>query len=84
MAILHIGAMDDDAQQQAECIVGQEEPNATGEVCPHGEQNDQMPSRRGPTSKMRLSDHCGGNTVQMVVNFEYGRSGLEGYLGNVE
>ena len=43
----------------------------------------EWPSKRGPPSKIWLSDRCGERIVLMVVGYGYGRSGFEGCLGNV-
>jgi hypothetical protein len=42
-----------------------------------------LPSKRGPISKIRLSDGCGGGTITMAAKSGYHRYGLESYLGNV-
>ncbi len=40
-------------------------------------------SEQGQITKIRPSDASRGKTIPTVVQFGYGRSGFEGYLGNV-
>jgi hypothetical protein len=40
-------------------------------------------SENGQTTKIRLSEGCGGKVISMAVQLGCNRNGFEDYLGNV-